>query len=266
MATWKLGTLRPCAVLLTATSFALHAAPIVLPGPLSGTEAGSSDSSPLGVDAQQRFQQVYGASMLTGLISPGSILTGLTFRLDRAATALPAQTVNNYEIRLSTSRNAPGSLSTTFASNRGSDEVIVRSGPLIITTGAFPSGGSPNGFGFMIQFTVPYVYRGGDLLVEIAQDGFPAGGRYVDADYVTSYLAQTAFGTTYNATTANNGLYKEAIVMEFDVTHAPEPGTLTLFALGLAGVGFGLRWKRPPSPPAARGPLKPISVRTQSAR
>lgn len=236
---------RSCAILLPALVFlascsAGFASPIVvIPGSLASTEAGSAESAPLGVDVQ-RFQQVFGIALL-GDLNVGDVIVGLTFRLDAASGALPAQTIQNYEIRLSQSRNAPGSLSAIFADNRGADDVIVRSGPLVIHTGDFPSGGRPNPFGVMIQFTVPYVYQGGPLLLEVAHDGFPAGGRYADADYPTSLSAQTAFGAGFAATTADVGLYPEAMVVGF--YENPEPSPAVLLGFGLAAVAL-LRWRK----------------------
>jgi hypothetical protein len=208
------------------------ATPLVIPGGFASTEAGSADSAPLGIDVQ-RLQQVFGVSMLNDL-GIGAIITGLTFRVDSGYGGIAAQTIENYEIRLSESRNAPGFLSAVFANNRGADEVIVRSGPLVIHPGDFPAGGRPNPFGLMIQFTTPYVYRGGPLLLEVAQDGFPAGGTWVDADYRTSLSAQTGFGTGFSATTADVGFYNEAIVVEFDVV--PEPGSIALLGFGMATI------------------------------
>jgi hypothetical protein len=176
---------------------------------------------------------VFGSALLTDL-DIGAVIVGLTFRLDAASGAVPAQTIQNYEVRLSQSRNAPGALSSIFAENRGLDEVVVRSGPLTIHAGDFPAGDSPNPFGVMIPFTTPYVYRGGPLLVEVAHDGFPAGGTWVDADYPTGLDAETAFGTGFSATTADVGFYREAVVMEFNAV--PEPGPLASAGIGLAVV------------------------------
>lgn len=214
---------------------------LVFPDIFTAAEAFGSDTAPLGTDIQ-RFQQVYGTPLLTDL-NVGDQIIGLTFRVDGTASALPAQTVANYEIRLSRSLNGPGSLSAVFADNRGLDEVIVRSGPLVILPGDLPGGSSPNSFGVLIPFSTPYIYLGGPLLLEVAHDGFPAGGRNADADYPTSLSAQTAFGNGFAATTADAGLYSEAIVVQFEVTTAPEPRTLLLMGLGPAGL-MTLRRKR----------------------
>lgn len=146
---------------------------IVVPDAFANLEASIGDTQPLGVELG-RFQQVFGPSLL-GQLNVGDQISGLTFRVDGPDPTVPSQIVANYEIRMSTSANPPGSLSPTFAANRGADEVIVRSGPLVIGPDDFPGGGSPNPFGVMIPFATPFVYAGGPLLIEIAHDGFPAG-------------------------------------------------------------------------------------------
>lgn len=220
--------LAAVSLLLPSTS---TASPLVFPDVFTAAEAGSADTAPLGTDIQ-RFQQVYGVSLLSSL-SVGDQIVGLTFRVDGSVSALPAQTVANYEIRLTQSLNAPGSLSATFADNRGLDEVFVRTGSLVIQPGDFPGGSSPNSFGAMIVFTTPYTYAGGPLLPEVAHDGFPSGGRNVDADYPTSLAAQTAFGNGFGATVADAGRYNEAIIVQFEVSHAPESESFILMSLGI---------------------------------
>jgi hypothetical protein len=148
---------------------------------------------------------------------------------------------------LSQSPNAPGNLSATFADNRGADFTTVRSDPLTINAGDFPGGGSPNDFGW-ITFSTPYEYLGGDLLVEVAYQGFSLG-RDADAAYpYDSSLAQTAFGNDFNSTTADAGLYNEAIVMGFmtatNITPVPEPSAAVMFGIGSLLLVFRARRRR----------------------
>lgn len=211
---------------------------VVVPGGFGVTEANSSDNAPLGA-SEQHFQQVFGLPLLTGL-SPGDLITGIGFRVAGNETALPAQTIPIYNIGLSQSANAPGSLSATFADNRGADFTLVRSGSLTIGTGDFPGGASPNNFGW-IAFSTPYQYQGGNLLVEVDYQGFTSG-RDADAAYpYDGTLAQTAFGTG-GSLTANQGMYNEAIVMGFTtVPSVPEPSAALLCGVGLMLLGAGRR-------------------------
>jgi hypothetical protein len=214
---------------------------IIVPGQFALAEAGSSDNAPLGA-TEQHFQQVFSSALLTN-ISVGNWIDGIAFRVEGNETAVPAQTIPVYNISLSQSANAPGSLSATFANNRGADFLTVRSGALTVNAGDFPGGSSPNNFGW-IQFSTPYQYQGGDLLIEVAYQGFSAG-RDADAVYpFTANLAQTAFGNGYNSTTTDAGLYAEALVMGFSITSVlvpiPEPS-----AFFIIGVGFLLLLFRP---------------------
>jgi len=216
--------------LLATTALADHI--VVVPGGFSGTEANSSDNAPLGA-AEQHFQQVFSAALLTNLTA-GDIINGIAFRVEGNESALPAQTVTTYDISMSASLNAPGSLSPVFADNRGADFLNVRSGPLTLNAGDFSGGTSPNTLGW-ISFSSPYLYTGGDLLVEIAYQGFSIG-RDADAAYpYNASLAQTAFGNGYSSTTADAGLYAEALVMGFSVetfSIVPEPSASAMFVVG----------------------------------
>ena len=212
----------------------------IVPGQFALAEAGSSDNAPLGA-SEQHFQQMFSSALLTNF-SVGNWIDGIAFRVDGNETAVPAQTIPIYDISLSESPNAPGSLSATFADNRGADFLTVRSGALTLNAGDFPGGSSPNNFGW-ISFSTPYQYQGGDLLIEVAYQGFSAG-RNADAVYpFTANLAQTAFGNGYSSTTADAGLYAEALVMGFSISSVdpiPEPS-----AFFMLGVGFLLLVLRP---------------------
>jgi hypothetical protein len=216
---------------------------VVVPGGFSGTEANSSDNAPLGA-SEQHFQQVFSSAVLTNLVA-GDLINGIAFRVDGSESSLPAQTVTTYNIGMSSSPNAPGSLSSTFADNRGADYLSVRSGPLTINPGDFSGGSSPNTFGW-ITFSTPYLYTGGNLLVEIAYQGFSIG-RDADAEYpYDSTLAQTAFGTGFSSTTADAGLYPEALVMGFSVETVPavpEPSASAMFLVGALFIGVQVRRK-----------------------
>ena len=206
---------------------------VVVPGQYAGTNANTADNAPLGA-VNQYIQQEYASSLLVASgLEPGEQITAIGFRIASGQSGLVAQTVSDYSVWMGQPVFSPGNMSSTLADN-GSDMTLVRSGELDITDGQFPGGSSVNPFG-MIQLSQPYTYSGDDLLIEIAFSSFASGGN-VDAAYpYDSSLAQTAFGTGPDATTADQGLFDEAIVMAFDVTPAPEPSTIALFACGMIG-------------------------------
>jgi hypothetical protein len=203
-------------------------AQVVVPTGFDSTEGTSAEGTSLG-DFSNRVQTIYGTTLLTGL-HVGDVITGLSFRVDGIGPAPGPQTVANYEIRLSKSPKTPGTLSNTLADNRGADEVIVRSGPLTIAAGDYPTGSSPNAFGAIIGFTTPYTYTGGPLLLEYSHTPFPSTHSFADA---AGNIAdgQSAFGTGFNATTADIGMTNNVIVVRFQTV--PEPSTLLMSILPL---------------------------------
>src|SRR5690349_4563859 len=101
-------------------------------------------------------------------------------------------------------------MSNTLADNRGADEVLVHTGPLTIGAGDYPTGGSPNAFGATISFTTPYTYTGGPLLLEYSHTPFPSTVSFADA-VGNSPDGRSAFGTGFNATTADIGMSSDVV-------------------------------------------------------
>jgi hypothetical protein len=217
-------------------------ADVVVPPAFEFTIGSGSEFTALGRLAN-RIQVVYGASELTGL-NVGDIITGLTFRIGGTPAVLAApQTVANYEIRLSQSQNAPGSLSTTFADNRGTDEVV-RSGPLTINKGDWTNVGSPRPFGPIIPFTTNYTYNGGPLLMEYSHTPFPLGGTLADSVNSTAD-SQFLAGNGFDSTTADlQNTVGSAMIVKFQVTQVG-PGDFD-GNLVVDGNDF-LLWQRDPS-------------------
>jgi hypothetical protein len=139
----------------------------------------------------------------------------MRFRLDGTSSATIQGAITNFEVRLSTGPDAPGPLSTTFADNRGSDEVIVRTGPLTVAAGDYGIGATPNAFGPVIAFQQPFTYEGGSLLLEIGMTGISTGGG-VDGVFPAAGF-HSAYGSAngFNTTTADLGLYDDLIIVEY---------------------------------------------------
>ena len=99
-----------------------------------------------------------------------------------------------------------GSQTTTFASNFVGAPTVVRTGPLTIPAGAFPVGPNPRPFGSNIALTTPFVYTGGNLLVEIRHTGsnivnnaandFLEAVLQTDPNYNVNFWSATATGNT----------------------------------------------------------------------
>jgi len=220
-------------ILLALTCFTLpaYADSVVVPSAFQATEASSGQFSTLG-SAARTLQFAYDSSQL-GSLTAGSVITGLSFRLDGGMASNPSLSYSSYDIRLSTSLNNPGSLSSTFANNVGADVVLVRSGPLTFAAGSFPGGVTPNAFGPVIAFTTLYPYTGGDLLLTIRHTGNGAASQFVDAVPNTSGLYQGLGADTDTATTELAGFVTNAPIVQFTTAPVPEPATFSLLLVGM---------------------------------
>lgn len=107
----------------------------------------------------------------------GAAITGLTYRgvSMSSGTIWPANQVvfPSYVIRIGRAAHGPAAMSPTLASNYAQPPTLVRSGPLSVPAESFvtgsaapPAGSSPFPWGYEIAFDQPYIYSGGDLVIE----------------------------------------------------------------------------------------------------
>ncbi|MDB6079227.1 MAG: C-terminal target protein [Akkermansiaceae bacterium] len=197
--------------------------------PVDSTDHSSGLSTPIR-NEPRTLQMVFSASLLSG-IPTGSEISGLGFRLfggTSFAWPLEAASWVQYDIQLSSSRNAPGSLSPVFDENIGADAVMVRSGALEMVTGNFPAGGSPNAFGAAISFSTPFIYKGTDLLITIRHSGNGTSGDTPLESTSTAGAYQLLTGSGYDAET---GTENEMLVTQLIYT-VPESSTLGIVTVG----------------------------------
>jgi hypothetical protein len=172
------------------------------------------------------FQWQLAASQLTSLV--GDTLTAIGFRLPGgSSTVTGPTTITSFDLELSPSVNSIGSLSATTASNIGAGGVTVYNSSL--TLGTLTGGSGPNPF-FLITFSTPYVYSGGDLVMTETILG--GSTFYVDANDI---------GDGYGDT-SSDGLteFFNYPITEFQATSGtvtPEPGTLLTLGSGLLMLG-----------------------------
>lgn len=215
-------------IMVSGTAFS---AAIVVPGADANVEGSANNGFPFSLGYNGRYQQAYAASEFgTGLLW----ISGMAFRLDgEYGSAFGPTTLTNFNIGLSTSNNAVGSLSSTFDNNIGADAVSVFSGNLTIS-GTTTVGVNP--FDIIVNFQNSFLYdpSQGDLLLNISTDH---GLFTTQFDAVNSPLVQRVFDiggiNDVSGLVDSNGL-----VTQFRVTAVPEPGTLMLLSLGFAGLGF----------------------------
>lgn len=154
------------------------------------------------------YQMLIASSELTNLV--GKNLTSISFRsLASATSSWPASDVvfTSFDIYLSGSV-APADRSFTFANNIVGAQTQVRSGSLTIPANSLTFGASPNAFSYDINFSSPWLYSGGNLLIEIRHTGFTGTARSVDAigtstsGYATLFSACWAGNYTATSTTS----------------------------------------------------------------
>lgn len=171
----------------------------VVPNAYATTNGNVTFLGPL-ANAPRTYQLLIAASELTDLV--GKSLISLSYRNISSATATwPTSdvTFTNYDIYLSGSVN-PADRSFTFANNIVGTQTQVRSGSLVIPANSMSFGNTPNTFSFNINFTTPWTYTGGNVLVEIRHTGFSGTSRSVDA----AGTSTTGYGSLYSACWVGN--------------------------------------------------------------
>jgi len=132
------------------------------------------------------FQVVYDESQLRNL-RVGSVVTGMSVRQSSTVPGLIGNpqgdsSSSRFDVTISTAARSAAEMSDTFAANIGSDAVLVRSGTMAIPNYAFPAVGSATqacDHRWFMDFTEPFVYKGGSLCVTIRYAGL---GITCDAD------------------------------------------------------------------------------------
>ncbi|MBK8980745.1 MAG: T9SS type A sorting domain-containing protein [Ignavibacteria bacterium] len=166
----------------------------VVPNNYSGIQGTATFLGPL-ANGQRTYQMLIHANQLTDIT--GSQINAIAFRLPVSATAdwpLSDISFTTYDIYLSGSVD-PVNRSLTFANNVVGTQTLVRSGVLNITANTYRFGSTPNDFGDDIVLTTPWLYEGGNLLIEIRHMGFTGTSRSVDA--IGTGIA--GYGTDFSA-------------------------------------------------------------------
>ncbi len=219
-----------CLFLLTAIS-AFADVTVGLPA-----DVGTGNCFPFGCAYNAEYQQVYTSSQFAAPIT----ITDLEFyntQYDSGATAMNSGT---WTISLSTTAADWDTLSPTFASNIGSGNTVVFSGNLS-QVWAF-------GDTLTIDLSTPFNYNpaNGNLLMDVVGSGVSdAGGPiYFDVNSTDSVIgrAYCSGGIACGASGVVNDGY--GLVTTFSgstTTPVPEPASVGLFGLLMAGAGLAYR-------------------------
>ncbi len=189
----------------------------VVPSNYSAVTGTNSFEGPF-YSAQITYQLLIAASELTQLVNKN--LISISFRNPiNSTTSWPQNetTFNNYDIYLGNAVN-PADRTLVFAQNAIGLITLVRTGNLIVPINAITSGSNPNSFSYDIDFTTPYYYSGGNLLVEIRHFGTSGFSRRVDAVNTEVPGYGTLFSAMWypsNVTSINNAFEDSFSIVNF---------------------------------------------------
>jgi hypothetical protein len=139
--------------------------------------------------------------------------------------------IGTWQMSLSTSNNPVGALDVTFANNVGGDAAV-------FATITPPAGTPPTNAPVSFLGSFNYDPNLGDLLVDIVRTAGTATGVGLDAGLAPGQVDRAfSYDSTVTALVANQGGY--ALRTEFETTPIPEPGALTLVALGAVALFAG---------------------------
>jgi len=216
---------------------------IVVPDTQINVEGNSENVFPYGagggVVPTQRYQQVFAASQFSSLTAPVSI-TEIAFRPD-AVQGPFSLTIPNIQMSLSTTNAAPDGLSDTFANNIGPNDCVVFSGSLFLSSASIGPPGGPKIFDIVIMFQTPFTYDPsvGNLLLDVRRYTDPSATVFFDyVDSVGDSVSRVY--TNQNIPAGVNSpsgvVHTGGLVTQFTFTPVPEPSSLALSGLMVAGL------------------------------
>lgn len=136
-------------------------------------------------------------------LRPGDLITGFDFRGATAGAAAPAAFISilDFQVTIGTASGPVNRMGNVFGNNFATRQ-LVRSGPLGIPAGSLPPAGSADPWGAFIEFDVPYVYTGGDLVMQVSHTGSTTQGLSIGVTTDPGFV-RTAVDTLFQSTRSN---------------------------------------------------------------
>lgn len=210
---------------------------VVVPGTKTDS-AGIGNTRPFSF-APARYQQLNFAEEFDEILAP-TLITEIAFRAGPTADPF-AHTVVDLQINLSTAAVFP--LSSSYATNVGSDDTTVFRGPLAMNV-VSPKGGL-RPFEIVIPLTTPFVYdpSAGDLLLDLRlhDNPNPAEAKFIDSLTIAGQLARVYCSSGCSVADSGGLIDGGFLITRF--TFAPEPDSALAAAAVIAVLA--IRARRP---------------------
>ena len=238
----RIGSITAISGIVALLTISLAAATVsaqiqtVVPNQFTAVE-GNSSSSTLFQAGASSLQVYYSEAFLNAAgITPGVVINGVAYRRNGGGATGPAgdTTMASYNIFMSDSFATPAELTNTFANNVVGPQTQVRSGSLTFPANSIPGGATPNPFGPVIDFSTPYVYDGGSLLIEVRRSARTGDTVAFNTDVDNTAATQVGARWLFNLTsdTATTGTVSNSGQI-FQLQYVPEPGSAALAGLAL---------------------------------